>query len=198
MKIWRLLIRYCNEGEAFEELVDSCVVEWMGGISGDINTCLDFASGRELDELAKKYRTPLTEMLRWFTNPTDKVLGRKHLAFLEEHGTQIKMAWPYAGYDPNGEAPIFLDRPVEMGSVISPVCKFIKDQIDLHDESGIPLPKALPIGTCKFPECGRLVLVKKIRIGGIYCSSDCKGKRQKKQNAEHQKEYRNRNIGRID
>jgi hypothetical protein len=195
LTIWALIVRYSNDGEGFRELIRSCA-EWIGGLPADLDFCADIADGWEIEELGEKYRAATKDLLRWLTNPTDKELGRKCIAFLDEHGTQIKMKWEYVNYDPNGPEPILmlLEYPGEMGSVMSPICRFIKDQIDLRDESEYPLLKAFPIAPCKRPGCDGFKLVKKELKRGVLCSVECKAKWRKfTASKERKKKYAKKN-----
>ena len=54
----------------------------------------------------------------------------------------------YARHSPGEEGDgILMDEWAEQcGSVIAPICKFIKKQIDRHDNDGAELREVIPIG----------------------------------------------------
>jgi hypothetical protein len=203
-KLWELVIAYANgEGETetsrakdFKALVGAGF-NWLGGdgrLGGrhDSDISRDARDGTSLDTLAERYRSDFRLMLGWIVAPDvwlsvseDEEISFQAFAanaggFLSRHATAIRMSVnANTEFDPNafdeqGRMLVAM-WPEECGSVISPVCKFILDQIILHDKGGETLRKVIPIGHCERPGCGRFYLIE--RIGrGRFCSDSCRVK----------------------
>jgi hypothetical protein len=194
-RTWKLLIDYCNSGKGFGRLIDATLAD----IDGDREMCADFAGGREIRELAREYLTPTRELLRWLSKPQQKTLGVRCCKFLEEHGANITWRWQYGNFDEHRPDDTFLldDYPAAMPSVMSPICRFVKDQIDLHSKYFLPLHLAIPVARCHLQGCGKFRLIEKLRKGPVFDSDNCRAKyRQlkmsKRSKAAYMRDYRER------
>jgi len=194
-RIWTALVEYANTGNGFETLVSESL-HWIGGDGTDTELCKDVQSGASLDSLSGCYREPVRNVLTWLSAPENRALAAKACWFLMEHGNQIKMVWSESEFNPKEKGSMLISEwPEEIGSVISPVCKFIKDQIDRHDIAGEPLRDVIPIGMCDRPGCGKFRLIKLYRPGHFFCSNVCKAtfhqaSKTPKQKAKYMRDYR--------
>ncbi len=208
--IWEKLVTYANAPEsevsaAFTPLLNAGM-DWIGGegLDGhgnlnDLALCFDIDESRgagQLDELAVRYQPKVRELLMWLSDPSQyRALGNQCAYFLMVFGADIQMEWAHnAGYRPG--QPLLTEAPDAMHSVLSPVCRFLKDQIDRHDNGGESLKTALPIALCDRPGCGRFRIVKVSRDAAhVFCSNLCKATfhqaaKTKNAKAEYMREYR--------
>lgn len=211
-RIWEAVCRYANDGLDVTTLVAEGM-NWIGGDYDDIQLCEDVKREMQaqrlkltssnqpevqkaLESLAKRYRPEVRNVLSWLSAPEQNRKLAIHAAeFLREHGTQIRM---HVGGNSSfvGEDSKLLSEywPDRIGSVVSPVCKFVLDQIERHDTGNKQLRDVIPIGSCK--RCGRFFLIE--RVGRkAFCSNRCRsGFRQDQmtpeQKAERMRKYRAR------
>jgi hypothetical protein len=188
-RIWTALVEYANTGDEFKTLV-SAGLDWIGGDISDLEQCKDM-KGQTLDSLAVRYREEVRMVLAWLSAP-DSALAPKACHFLMQHGSAIRMSWTEADY--SKDSMLISEWPDEIGSVISPVCKFTKEQIDRHDLGGEPLRNVIPIGMCD--RCGKFRVMKLNRATKhFFCSDSCKVKfhqanKSLEQKAKYMRGYR--------
>jgi hypothetical protein len=201
-EIWAALIQYVNAGgvettgrqlaDSFKAIV-SLAMHRVGGTGEELDTCKDveriIASLHPecvtspwshyleaLEILASRYQSQMRTVLAWLANPgSDQELADRAVEIIRAHGSHMRMHWEAAGYDANEpECPILFEYPEYCHSVISPVCKFIKDQLDRHDLDGEELKDLFPFGLCDRPGCGRFRMFKLVRPGLFFCHPQCK------------------------
>jgi len=177
-RIWSALVDYANTGENnhFKTLaVDA--LDWIGGDADDLDECRDVKRGATLEELAARHHEDIRTMLAWLSAPQDRRRAESACRFLMRHGNAIKMTWSDTAFDTNDKDALLISEwPDEIGSVVAPVCRFIKDQIDRHDLMGEPLRDVIPIGMCDREGCGKFRVMKLNRPGHFFCSNLCKAK----------------------
>jgi hypothetical protein len=151
-------------------------MDWIGGVDEDIEQCRDVKSGASLNVLAARYRPDIRQVLTWLSAPA---LHRKFAAYAAEflglHGSGIRMCingnTSFDGTDP--QEPLVSEWPDACESTLSPICKFILDQIERHDTGGKNLRDVIPIGMCERARCGRFFVI--ARVGRRrFCSSKCR------------------------
>jgi hypothetical protein len=160
---------------AFETLVMDCLKRID---ASDLEVCQDIEAGETLESLAAEYRGNVRDVLTWLSGP--KQYGKRAnqtVEFLMSNATDLKMR--YVGFtrsDPEHSDGILMNEWAEKcGSVIAPVCKFIKHQIDRHDNDRAELREVIPISLCKREGCGKFFLIE--RIGrGLFCSTSCRAR----------------------
>lgn len=173
-QIWEALVEYANTGEKFKNLV-RLGLDWINGDIDDLELCQDFKAGANLETLATRYRKGIREVLSWLSAPGISPDAAKACWFLMDHGNRIEMTWTESDFKPNDpDSMLLLEWPEKLGSVVAPVCRFIKEQIDRHDLSGEPLRDVIPVGLCDRPGCGKFRVIKHIRPGHFFCSNICK------------------------
>ena len=205
-QIWELLVAYVNtpdtDGElAFTRLVN-VTMEWIGGEGldsygnlNDLENCRDVKVGESLGTLANRYKADVQGLLTWLARPgSDIALANRSCEFLMRHGNAIAMHWEAVTGDTDGM--LISEWPEACGSVVSPLCRFIKDAIDAHDVQGEDLRTAIPIALCDRPGCGKFRIVKARRDAAhVFCSNLCKATfhqsaKGKGQKAEYMRDYR--------
>ncbi len=201
-RLWEMLVSYVNApdpetAKSFAPLVNQAM-EWIGGEGvdshgnlNDLGTCRDLHSGATLDSLALVYREDIRGLLTWLAGSGDTQLAYRSCAILMQHGNAIEMRW-----QPGTEDTLISEWPESCGSVLSPVCRFIKDCISRHDSGSVPLRSAVPLALCDRPGCGRFRVIKVIRDSEhVFCSNLCKATfhqdlKGKSAQAEYMREYR--------
>jgi hypothetical protein len=218
-QIWEAICRYANgksdSGEFqvdFETLLAGGM-NWVGGDYDDIQVCRDLKEklqskgvelrgsnqpeiGPALKALAALYLPGVRNILTWLSDPGEhRNLALYAADFLRKHGTDLTMhIGGNASFDSKDAESLLLSEywPNHFGSVMSPVCKFVLEQIDRHDRGGEQLRDVIPVGTCK--RCGNFFLVERAgrkQFCGVNCRS---GFRQDhmtpEQKAERMRNYR--------
>jgi len=124
-----------------------------------------------------------------------KELAAKATKFIAIHAAGVAMdISPNWSYESDADDPVILQWPNSCDSVVSPVCKFILDQIEQHDLEEERLKDVIPIGLCERSGCDRFFLIE--RAGrGRFCSSRCRagayqGRLTKEQRASRMRKYR--------
>jgi hypothetical protein len=174
---------------------------WIGGELSDVGLCDDAQGQREVAVvesrvLEKRYRPEIKRVLTYLAAPERYGnLAGQAVEFLRQHGTDIRMHIGSGGFDPGDRHLINEYWPDTIGSVVSPVCKFILDQIQRHDEGREPLREVIPIGLCDRPGCGKFRIIKKQRKGHVFCSDLCRANfyqanKSKKAKAAYMKNHR--------
>jgi hypothetical protein len=183
-RIWGSLVCYANaqddRGKAapqevrdFQTLISNCM-DWIGGVDEDIEGCLDKKEGTSLNDLEARHRADIRRVLTWLSAPNRHVeLSARASRFLSvANGVRMDIS-ANGDYKADGDDPLILEWPDACESVISPVCKFILEQIERHDIGGEALSDVIPIGLCERPACNRFFVIK--RAGrGRFCSSKCR------------------------
>jgi len=193
-RIWNALVDYANTGAGFRRLVIEGL-EWINGVDEDLQSCADIQGGATLESLAVRYREKIRTVLTWLSNPRNDVIGNRACEILEQ-GNAIAFEWNPENPDPKEpDSSLILEWPSSIGSVLAPLCKFVKDQIDRHDLKGEPLRDVIPVGMCARPDCGQFRVIKLYRRGRIFCSNRCKvtfhqANRTNKEKAEYMRQYR--------
>jgi hypothetical protein len=202
--IWEMLVAYVNTsvGEEFRAftLLVNAGMDWIGGEGldhhgnmNDLESCRDVKAGASLDTLANRYKADMRGLLTWLAGRADTTQAARSCEFLMHHGNAIELHWEATTGD-----TLISEWPESCGSVVSPICRFLKDQIDRHDIDSEPLRSAIPIALCDRPGCGRFRLVKASRDAAhVFCSNLCKATfhqaaRGKEKNAQLMREYRER------
>jgi hypothetical protein len=90
------------------------------------------------------------------------------------YGTGIKMSIDAnMSFQADADEPLVMEWPDACESVVSPVCKFILDQIERHDTLDEDLSDLFPIGLCERKGCDRFFF--RQRAGrGRYCGDKCR------------------------
>ena len=224
-EVWEAVIRYANaspsdsastRAQDFETLIKAGF-DWISGDLShgldDIEMCDDAKDATPLETLADRYRSDFRFMLAWLVAPdmwfhvreqdefSYQEFAQNAGDFLGHHATGIRMSvitnteyLPTTAKDLDSRwlANTVLTQCV---SVISPVCKFILDQIVRHNK-GEELRRVIPIGHCKRPGCERFFFVE--RVGRArFCSDLCRVKfngsiKTKEENAERMRKHRAR------
>ncbi len=210
-QIWELAVEYANApsgdecARAFVPLVNAGM-QWIGaegvGKHGNLNAlavCFDIeesAGVGQLAALAANYQPKMRELMTWLSDPLKyRALANQCAYFLTVSGADIQELWESTPKYKAGQ-PLLTASPEALHSVISPVCRFFKDQIDLHDRGGEALRSALPIALCDRPGCGRFRIVKVSRDAAhVFCSNLCKATfhqaaKTKDAKADYMREYR--------
>ncbi|HEY2018499.1 MAG TPA: hypothetical protein VGH38_33565, partial [Bryobacteraceae bacterium] len=170
-------------------------LDWIGGDADDLQQSEDIKGGAKPETLAVHYREDVRTLLTWLSRPNSKAAGPA-CAFLMQHGNSIRYAWYQADFDPKDrDSTLISEWPDWIGSVVAPLCRFVKDQIDRHDVDGEPLRDVIPIGLCDREGCGKFRVIQLYRPGRIFCSSLCKAtfhqsRKSKNAKAEYMREYR--------
>ncbi len=194
-RIWSALVDYANTGERFETLLVACL-DWIGGDADDLEECRDMQRGASLESLAVTYREGIGAVLAWLSVPQDRQRAQTACRFLMHHGNAIKMTWSDVSFDPTDKDSMLISEwPDTIGSVVAPVCRFIKEQIERHDIMGEPLRDAIPVGMCDRPGCGKFRLMKLNRPGHFFCSNLCKAtfhqaSKTSEERAQYMRRYR--------
>lgn len=209
MRVWEAIIAYANadpDGEArmqtenFVTMLTESIARIGGGFD-DLKVC-DDVQGQDIFTvlenriLEERYRPEIKRVLTYLAAPERHGdLAAQAVEFLRRHGTEIKMHIGSNGFDPEGGLLISQYWPNEIGSVVSPVCKFIIDQIERHDEGHEPLREVIPIGLCDRPGCGKFRIIKKQRKGNMFCSTLCRANfsqanKSKEEKAAYMKKHR--------
>lgn len=195
--IWGALVEYANTGEQhqFETLIVDAL-DWIGGDADDIDECRDVKRGATVEELASRYRGDIRNVLAWLSLPQDRERATNACHFLMQHGNAITMTWSDTAFDPKDkDAMLISEWPDAIGSVVAPVCRFIKDQIDRYDLMGEPLRDVIPVGMCDRDGCGKFRVMKLNRPGHFFCSNLCKAtfhqaNKSSEERAEYMRSYR--------
>jgi hypothetical protein len=199
-QIWEALVGYGNDGSRFKELV-GLGLDWISGDFDEIEDCRDMRGGATLESLGIRYREGIRDILLWLSAPEkDQYAGRA--CQLLHRANDIRMSWLPADYKPQDrDATLISEWPDEIGSVLAPICRFVKEQIDRHDLDGERLRDVIPIGMCDRVGCGKFRLIKLFRPGHFFCSNLCKAsfhqanktKEEKKQYMRKHRKVQNRN-----
>lgn len=197
VKLWEAIIAYANAGPHDDALVQmknfmtmlAEGVGWIGGVFDDLAHCEDVQGQDKLADvrsrivavlerrvLEERYRPGIKRVLTYLAAPEryGDLAAFHAIEFLRLHGTAIKMHIGSSGFAPEVGLLISEYWPEKIGSVVSPVCKFILDQIERHDEGREPLREVIPIGLCERPGCGKFRIIKKQRKGHVFCSDLCR------------------------
>jgi hypothetical protein len=195
-RIWSALVEYVNTGKGFDRLVGDGL-DWIGGdAEADLEQSEDIKAGTKLDTLAVRYRGNIRTLLTWLARPQDHKAAGPACAFLMQHGNSIRYEWQQAYFDPKDrDSSLISEWPNWIGSVVAPLCRFVKDQIDRHDVDGEPLRDVISIGLCDREGCGKFRVIQLYKPGHIFCSNLCKAtfhqsRKTKKAKAEYMREYR--------
>jgi hypothetical protein len=205
-RIWGRLVCYANTqddpGKAvqqkvrdFQTILSMCM-DWIGGVDDDIGECRDLRDGASLQGLEARYRADIRRVLAWLSAPHQHVeLSARATRFLSVYAAGVRMDISANGdYNAESDDPLILEWPKSCESVISPVCRFILEQIERHDIGGEALKDIIPIGSCERAGCDRFFVIE--RAGrGRFCSSKCRagayqGKLTKEEKAARMRKYR--------
>ena len=197
-QIWELLTAYANtqggtgNGE-FARLVNFGL-DWIGGDESDLEACHD-TQKMGLEALADQYRPEVVRVMTWLSDPAKQRAESGHAAeFLRKFGTAIVMHIDGNNSFKGDDDPLVFEWPGQIRSVISPVCKFILDQIERHDIQGEPLRDVIPFGKCERQGCNRFFVIE--RVGRArFCSNVCRATvhqsgMTKEERAERMRNYR--------
>lgn len=208
-QIWEGLVRYANARDDqsnrgrrptrserdFQAVLSMCM-DWIGGVDDDLEECKDIKNGATLADLEVRYRADIKRVLAWITAPDrHEDLADKAVDFLGRYGNGIRMdISANSSFKAETDEPIIMQWPDSCESVVSPVCRFILDQIELHDSDGAELNDVVPVERCSRFGCDRFFVVK--RAGrGRFCSDSCRAKAYqelltKEQKAAKMRKYR--------
>jgi hypothetical protein len=183
-QIWASLVEYANaedeQGKAphrvqeFETVLRKCM-DWIGGENEDIGECRDIKQGVSVHELEARYSADIRRVLTWLSAPEHHIDSAARAArFLRLYGTGIKMSIDAnMTFKAGADEPLVMEWPDACESVVSPVCKFILDQIQRHDMLGEHLSDLFPIGLCERKACGHFFLFQ--RAGRKrFCDDKCR------------------------
>lgn len=194
-RIWEAVITYVNANDrhGFESLV-TLGLDWIGADESDMESCRDL-QGTTLETLATKYQPYIAGVLTWLSDPLKHAaLAIPGAEFLRRFGRDFTMHVDGNARFENDDDPLVYEWPDQIGSVISPVCKFILDQIERHDVNGEPLRDVIPVFQCEREGCNQLFLAE--RVGRArFCSGACRAKvhqssMTKEERAERMRKYR--------
>jgi hypothetical protein len=184
--IWESLVGYANSV--------SHGLGWIRGAGDDLENCKDIQAGSSMESLAARYLPDLRHVLTWLSDPVkhvDEAFGA--VDYLRMYGAEIIMMWSTTDLfisRQDGE-PLIDEWPRSCSAVISPVCRFLKDQIDRHDRDGERLRDVIPIGLCDRPGCGKFFLFE--RVGRKrFCSDVCRAKNAESSKTKEEKAARMR------
>lgn len=205
-RIWGSLVSYANAQDdrgkaaprkvrAFHALLCNCM-DWIGGGDDDIGECREMKNGTSLNDVESRYRADIRRVLAWMSAPDrHKEVAAKATKFIAIHAAGVTMdISPNWSYEPDADDPVILQWPNSCDSVVSPVCKFILDQIEQHDIGEEQLKDVIPTGLCERAGCDRFFMIE--RAGrGRFCSSKCRaaayqGGLTKEQRAARMRKYR--------
>lgn len=205
-RIWGGLVCYTNtqddRGKAasqkvrdFQTMLSECM-NWIGGDAEDIDNCMDVKGGASLDDLEARYRADIERVLSWLSGPDRRsALAARASRFLSVYAAGVSMDVSANGdYKADEGDPLILEWPNSCESVISPVCRFIIEQIERHDIGNEALRDVIPIGLCERSGCNCFFMIE--RAGrGRFCSSKCRAadyqnKLTKEQKAARMRKYR--------
>jgi hypothetical protein len=206
---WDALARYANadlnqedtsalskEVRNFEDLITRCM-SWIepGASKADLELCRDVRDGHSLEFLGAQYQGSVRDVLKWLSDPRKhRKLAGPAVEFLRSHGTDIEMEIrANSGFDPKTSPVLVFEELMDCGSVMSPVCRFILDQIERHDEGEEKLREVIPLATCERTDCGNFMIVE--RAGKRFCSNLCRALNKQsemtpEQRAERMRKYR--------
>ena len=181
---WESLVNYANstsdvgsvhsQEKTFRKMLLECM-NWLGGEDEDIEECNDMKNASSVSDLAAHHRPNIRQVLVWLSAPQQwRDVARRAAKFLEQYGTGIRMSiHANSEFTKENDDPLMFKWPEAGISVIGPVCKFILDQIALHDMSDATLSEAVPIGLCERSGCGRLFMVTRARRRR-FCGDRCR------------------------
>lgn len=198
-RIWGAVIDYVNtatpahQRQPFEKLVNM-TLDWISGDESDMEGCRDLER-TPLDALANQYRPELANVLTWLSDPAKhRGFAGQAVEFLRKFSSAIRVHIDGNAGFKNADDPLVFEWPDEIGSVITPLCKFILDQIQRHDINGEPLRDVVPIGQCERAGCNQFFVIE--RVGRTrFCSGLCRAKVNqsllpKEVRAERMRKYR--------
>ena len=146
--------------------------------------------GEVFTEKACAAQKQLRIVLHWLADP--KACGKEArswaLRFLLENSSESAIEYdiePNDEFDENGHGgyPLFYwKRILGYGSVISPVAKFIVDQLELYHADGSRLADVVPIIICNRAGCGRFSVSR--RRTRRFCSDSCRALHRQKTKRE--------------
>jgi hypothetical protein len=170
-------------------------MDWIAGDAEDIENCMDMKGGASLDDLETRYREKIRLVLTWLSAPDrHRELAARASRFVSVYAAGVRMDISANGsYKADADEPLLTEWPDACESVVSPVCKFILEQIERHDIGGEALRDVIPIGLCERSGCGRFFVIE--RTGRRFCSSKCRAgayqeKLTKEQRAARMRKYR--------
>jgi hypothetical protein len=166
-RMWPAIVWYANTGEVehFKVMVLTAL-RCMDEGDDWLETCGDTVDGEPLELLATRYHGAFTDLLRWHSNlELYAQLGPQALKFQMDQCAGIEMH-----REPHQHVS-YIEWAEWIGSVMGPVCLFIKKQADLRDEHSVPQEVAFPYRVCASPGCGRFFLMTDPRQ--IYHSTAC-------------------------
>jgi hypothetical protein len=155
-------------------MLSECM-NWIGGGDEDVEACLDMKEGASLNDLETRYRADIRRVLAWLSAADQHIeLSARACRFLSDHAAGVRMDISANGdYKADADDPLILEWPNPCKSVVSPVCRFILEQIERHDIGGEALRDVIPIGLCRRSECDRFFMIE--RVGRRrFCSSKCR------------------------
>jgi hypothetical protein len=150
-------------------------MDWIGGVDDDIGECRDVKAGTSLSDLETRYRADIRRVLTWLSGPDQhSELAARASRFLSVYAAGVRMDISANGdYKAGADDPLLMEWPDSCESVISPVCRFILEQIERHDIGGEALRDVIPIGLCGRSGCDRFFMIE--RVGRRrFCSSKCR------------------------
>jgi len=186
-QIWSLLTAYANADDAellltFLDLITACMAR-IGGDTDDLGLCQDVnpaGTDPDLDignkisvlgPLAKKYQPDLYRALVWLSDPRAHREGAGQAAKRLAIGAGIQMEVT-GNTSFKDDEPVLYQWPSSCQSVMSPVYKFLLDQIARRDDNGESLQDVIPLGVC-WEGCRRVfVYIRKGRKE--FCNNTCR------------------------
>jgi len=149
-----------------------------------------------LGDLQVRYHADIKRVLTWLSAPDrHRELAARASRFLSVYAAGVRMdISANGGYKAGTDEPLLMEWPDPCESVVSPVCKFILEQIERHDIGDEALRDVIPIGLCERSGCDRFFMIE--RAGRKqFCSSKCRAadyqsKRTKEEKAARMRKYR--------
>jgi hypothetical protein len=212
--------------EDVEALVDSFVVMiqaglcWIAADQEDIDLCdylvseivvqerladaaqADTAHAKRaaFEVLARLYQLSVKVILTWLSNPTAYLhLADYSVRFISKLGPDIEMtSYANSEFDANNpNTPLTYQGMERCLSVLSPVCRFLQDQIERQEIWAEELREAFPFRTCDRPGCNRFRIVKIAQTGRFFCSPSCKVIFHRSNKSKAERATAQRNIRRV-
>jgi hypothetical protein len=205
MRIWDELVRYANADfsrrtkqdiENLRKLLVDCM--WSVDWESDFNLFdQDVDSADTLADLAELYQPGIRMALYWLATHNNQT-ANEAVRFLDYHARQAQRErWPNSSFDEtsrHGYPILMFDGVVAYGTMIAPVCRFILDCADKHDDNAEqPVTDLIPIGICAREGCGKFIVIR--RVGRKKFCLDCKSHPSRmitRQRGEYMRHYRQR------
>ena len=153
----------------------------------DFALCKDVREGASLGSLAARYKPPVSQVLSWLITQNAE-LADASLDFLKRHGTHIQ--WDFEAnkkFDPadkHGSRLLCFETATDYGSIMSPVCRFVLDEIDRYNKGEGNLSDIIPLGICEWKNCGKFMIVRK--AGKRFCCGNCRASNKQAQMTKKQ------------